>query len=157
LGHTGSLDEAREQLSPPDGAPSAIFFASPECDAWTAFLSRMDDGWYTLVNAMSKNVPELEALFLSSDLKRALYPSTAFEMFRGGKSIRRIHAWREEDGWHFISRGQPLPFEDVSHYSRRSIIDRFNFVILDGMLSKLDINLSAILTGCITDVRLLTT
>lgn len=152
-----SIDAARDQLPPPDGPPSVLLFASPECGSWTGFLSRMDDGWYTLVNAMVKRAPHMEALFVSSDLKSTPFPSTAFEMFRDGKSVRRIHAWKEEDGWHFVNRGVPLPFEDASHYSRHSVAERLNLVILDGMLSQLDINLSALMTGKITEAKLITT
>jgi hypothetical protein len=152
-----SIDAARDQLPPPDGPPSALFFASPECGPWTGLFSRMDDGWYTLVNAMTRHASQLEALFVSSDLKSTPYLSTAFELFRGGSSDRRIHAWKEEDGWHFVSRGVPLSIEDASHYSRRPVAERLNLVILDDMLSKLDINLSALLTGTLTEAKLLTT
>lgn len=118
----------------------------------------MDDGWYTLVNAMTRNHSQLEALFISADLADSHHPSTAFEFFRGGASVRRVHAWKEDDGWHFVNRGIPLPFEDTSRYSQRLIGERLTLAILDEMSAKLGIKLAALrAAGDLTAARVLAT
>ena len=152
-----SLGAIRDQLPPPDAPPSGLFFVSPECKEWTGFLSRMDDGWYTLVNAMSRHASRPEAIYVCVDLEPTSYPSTAFEVFGGGHSVRRVHAWKDEDGWHFIDRGKPLSIEDTSVYSRRLIAQRLDLSILEGLLARLDISLAGLQTASLTRTRLLTT
>ena len=152
-----SLGAAMDQLPPRDGPPSGLFFTSPACVGWTGLANRTDDAWYSLVNAISSQAADLEALYVAGDLAEREYPSTTFEFFYHGHSVRRVQAWREEDGWHFTNEGKPLLFEDVSHYSRRAIADRINLVILDGMLTKLGIHLRALLNSRLSEGRLLTT
>jgi len=147
----------RAHLPPPDGPPSAAFFTSSACVGWTGFLSRLEDGWYTLVNSMSHTDRHPEALFVSADLEIQKYPATAFEFFYGGQSVRRVHAWKEENGWHFLNRGEPLLFEDPKNYSRHNVKDRLNLLVVDDILSKVDIDLSALLNGHLSKVKLLTT
>jgi len=151
-----SLDAAIDQLPPRNGPPSGLFFTSPACSGWTG-LGNRGDAWYTLVNAISEQAKDLEALFVACDLEKTQYPAAAFEFYRDGQSVRCVRASREEDGWHFVNRGTPLPFEDVSQYSRRAISDRLNRTTLETMLSRLDIDLNALLTGPLSTARLLTT
>lgn len=126
---------------PTDGPPGGLFFRSEACGSWTGLLSKVSDGWYTLVSAIAAKNPDIEAIFVRLDWGNAKYCSTVFELFCNGESIRRIQALRDDGGWSFINRGVPQSFEDVSFYSRRSISDRLNFEVLQRMLMNVGVDL----------------
>jgi len=146
-----------DQLPPLDAPPAALLFTSPACASWTGFMSRQADGWITMVSSMSKRAPQIEAISIGRDLGAAIYPSTSLEFFSGGASVRRVRAWREDDGWHFVNRGEVLPFEVSSNYKRRAVKDRLNGEVVDDVLLKLGIDFDELFNQPMSAARLLTT
>ncbi len=138
--------------------PAALLFALPPHNSWTGFLSRLDDGWSTMVNAICSKSPEMKAILVGLDFDaEAKYPRSSFEVFDGGQSVRCVRAWREDNGWHFIIRGEPLPFELTSYYERRKISDRLNSKIIHQLLLKLGINIDSLFNEFMAKAKLIKT
>jgi len=150
-----SMRGLEAEMPSPEGPPSGILFASPVCPEWACFASPSEDGWVTLVNAVSASDPTLEAVFVLDDAGEAKFPARGFEVFRGGRSIRKVRVWKD-DGWHFVNTGPMLPFEDPSAYSPRIIANRLTSSALSDLLLKLEIDLWAMFDDVATDARLLT-
>jgi hypothetical protein len=140
----------------PEGPPCGILFASPSSPLWTCFVSPLEDGWFTLVNAACAHLPALEAVLVTDSDDEDKFPSRGFELFRGGRSIRKVHVWKD-DGWQFVNRGEPLPFEDPSAYSQRVIAKRLTSAALSELLLHFEIDLWAIFDDAPVDARLLAT
>lgn len=157
LEHLTQINAVWARLPSPSAPPAGLFFASPAFDSWTGFVSHLDDGWCTLVNAMSKRSPKVEAILIGRDFEASIYPSTSFEVFRDGASVRSVRAWKEGNGWHFFDRGEALSFEDPANYRRRAIADRLNGEIIDDLLLKLGIDIDQLFRAPLSRAKLLTT
>ena len=155
--HVASVSSLIEGLPKENAPPGGAFFHHEGADAWTAFVSGQRDGWYTMANALNIAAPEIETVIVNDASDDTEFPKRGFEVLRNGKSCRRVMVWKEEDGWHFVNRGEPLEIEDLSCYSRRAIKDRITSAQLHSLLLLLGIDLSAVLTKPISDARILTT
>jgi len=85
------------------------------------------------------------------------YRAAEFELLNHGATVRYVHAWKDERGWHFTNRGEPLWFEDTRYYSKRAIADRLGFAILEEMVSKIGIDLTMLLSAKLSDASAVTT
>lgn len=124
--------ELTRRLPGRNGAPAAALFESFGCPTWTALLNSSEDGWPSLIGGLGK--ARAEILHAAFDILEPVYPSTVFEFFCNGKSVRRLHAWRDDDGWHFLNRGDSMPFENQANYRRKAIANRLNRAIVEELL-----------------------
>jgi hypothetical protein len=81
----------------------------------TLFVSSVADGYSSMINAVSM---QLAGLHLSVEVSRLdiPFPRNALVAFVGGKVRRAVHAIRDSNAWDFYQIGEPLEFEDISHY-----------------------------------------
>jgi hypothetical protein len=81
----------------------------------TLFVSSVADGYSSMINAVSM---QLAGLHLSVEVSRLdiPFPRNALVAFEGGKVRRAVHAMRDTNAWDFYQIGEPLEFEDTSHY-----------------------------------------
>ncbi|TMI62043.1 MAG: hypothetical protein E6H07_17425 [Bacteroidetes bacterium] len=105
----------------------------------TVFFPNFRDGWYTAVYNYTKlrNKNAYQVGFTIDDTKK--YPAYFFSYFykdKGQIAERRVHAIKEDSKWVFFSGRTPLPIEDTSNYTRRSIKDRISNEIIIGYLKR---------------------
>lgn len=124
------LSRVYERCPPAGGAHDrrAVFFEPASSPDTTAFIANLADGWMTLCNVISGQVPG-EQLRLRSAPKQE-YPIHDFDLVSGGESLRYVRAMRDGPRWEFYADGEPCEFEDLTNYRRRRIRDRLNRDIL---------------------------
>jgi hypothetical protein len=107
---------------PPHGR-KAIFLEPVETSGWTAMVANLDDGWATLGVVLSK---ELECCVwrFALDDGQSEYPLRKIDVVCSGQTRRVVQVLREDDGWKWFQKGEPLPGEDADAYERRRVSDR---------------------------------
>jgi hypothetical protein len=102
--------------------------------AWTAVLTNgplgTDLGGLPVLIARAFNTKTIRAV--------ASNGATILEVYVGTKE-RNVYAADDGGRWKFGQFGDPLPFEDVSAYSRHRVKDRFTHDMLHSYLTALDV------------------
>ncbi len=107
-----------------------IVLFSPR-EGLTIYVCNLADGWSSLYGNLIK-ASAFDAYFF-----RATLPETAeykvFQMtaWRHGVLVRQVRALQEEDGWGFLNKGDPLPFEDIERYKKREISARLDRKLIE--------------------------
>lgn len=121
-----------------DGAhlKQSYFFKSNEDTDICVMFSNCSDGWFTLVNVLSKAI-QCEACLFSITSSDVLYGAlNGFHYINNGKSIRTVYAMQDPH-WVFYEDGKQLWFEDGNHYKQHTIKKRMNKEILVSYCTRL--------------------
>jgi hypothetical protein len=102
----------------------------------TLLVTSVADGYWTLVGNISKTIPGTHLVIEVSrpDLK---YPRNAISAIAYGERFRVVYAMRDEPSWQFYDCGQPLDFEDVTHYRARIKKKRLTSAIIASYLKRM--------------------
>ena len=106
-----------------------------------AFITNMGDGWLTLLTSYSYRYNRKTIQIDLSDPKKE-YPIYKFDVRQGKSDSRIVQAMKDSDKWVFYEKGNTLPFEQRTNYTKRKISDRLNNLIIEDYLKKngIDIN-----------------
>jgi hypothetical protein len=104
-------------------------------NAKTLFVSSVADGYASMVMMLSAKIP---GIFVSIRVSKSdtPYPCNELSARSNGKWIRTARALLDSGGWEFFQEGDPLPFEDVSHYSARMKKKRVTPEIIEEYLTR---------------------
>ena len=110
-----------------------VFLASLSdgCFVWTS----LENGWPFLDHLVEIN--GLSAISVRYEFDRI----SELVLWQKGQRLRVLQALND-DPWVWYAEGDPLPFEDVSHYSRRRIRDRLPEALVDEYLEKLGLEVT---------------
>jgi hypothetical protein len=100
------------------------------------FVSSVNDGYHSMVMAISKKIPGVVINFHVSRMD-VEYPGVFIEFFVTGKSHRTVYSMKDERERVFWKKGDPLEFEEPQRYLARRKRDRLNPDIISGYLQKL--------------------
>lgn len=125
-------------------APAAALFESIGCVGWTAIVGSTGDGWLSLPRALARAGLNDVTVCAAVDTSAVPFPSALIEVITSQTSSRKLHSWRDVDGWHFIDRGERLPFENGTIYRKRNIRDRMNLSVIENFLAGFGITLSQV-------------
>jgi hypothetical protein len=106
----------------------AIF--SPHEDI-TVYVCNLADGWVTLYGNLVK-ANAFDAYFFRTTC--AEHPEySAYEMMAWDRGIleRNVRVLRDDDGWNFLNKGSPRPFEHLQRYEKRQISARLDRVLIE--------------------------
>jgi hypothetical protein len=103
-----------------DMARVQIALFAPREDV-TVYVCNLADGWVTLFGNLS-NAGQLDAyLFRATLAEEAPYKVFEMQKWAHGAAVRQLRALQGEDGWTFLDKGEPLPFENPMQYQKRQI------------------------------------
>ncbi len=122
-------------------AEIALF--SPREDV-TIYVCNLSDGWVSLYeNAVKAGA--FDAYFFRATLpETAEYKVFEMEMWRRGSLVRQVRALQEEDGWGFLNKGDPLPFERPKQYNKRAISARLDRKLIESYSEAVGCRISSI-------------
>lgn len=102
----------------------------------TVFFTNYVDGWHTAVYNYSRLFNK-QVFLLGFTMNKSKYePAWFFQYLQSaGKEVNeRVVYLIKEGKWVFYEKGDPLPIEEVSNYSKRYKKDRLNNEIIFGYL-----------------------
>jgi hypothetical protein len=117
--------------------PQRVIFWSPRIyPTKTVLMGRFHDGLSHSISRLSKKSPYQ---WINVRIyKDAIFPGVFFDYYSNrGTVARHLMACKDEEGWEFLQTGPVQPFEDINHYARPVIKDRFNKEIIAGYLARL--------------------
>jgi hypothetical protein len=87
----------------------------------TVYVCNLADGWVSLYGNLVK-ASSFDAYFFRATLSE-MAEYKVFEMmaWRHGLLERELRVLQEEDGWKFVNKGEPMPFESPMQYRKRQI------------------------------------
>ncbi len=100
-----------------------ILFSPGETSSWTAMSANLEDGWATLGVVLSKQLDCCVWRFALDD-GRGEYPLRKIDVVCSGQTRRVVQVLREDDGWKWFQKGEPLPGEDVDAHEHRRVSER---------------------------------
>jgi len=118
----------------------AFFFNSLIEQEKVIMISSLEDGWYTLCNAIANNLKSEYYLFtLSAD--GISDPKNAFYYVNKAEGINRERVvYSMKDGkWVFYEKGEPLQFENLENYKQKIIKKRLTKQILIEYCKKIEL------------------
>ncbi len=121
-----STDKIYVGAPTPGGAhpKSALFYAPTYRPDSTVLFANMEDGWWTLINAVTARLQGTHAQVRITQ-SNVTYPMFNFEVWEDCRSRRAVTCTREDTGkWSFTEVGEPMPFENCADYKKRRIADR---------------------------------
>ena len=115
----------------------AYFFNSLIKPEKTIMISSLEDGWYTLCNIISENL-KCEYYLFTLDDESLPEPKNSFIYVNNmDNELQRVLYSMKVGKWLFYEQGEPLPFEELSHYKQRIIRKRLTKQILIDYCKKL--------------------
>ena len=97
----------------------------------TAYACNLADGWLSLYENHVK-ARTFDAYFFRATLaEHAEYKVFEMISWRHGIRVRQVRALQEEDGWQFLNKGDPLPFEDLERYKKHQVSARMNRKLIE--------------------------
>ncbi len=130
--HTGSLG-ALLSLLDPYWFPTKRLLIEAQ-GPWTAVFSNSHDTYEAYVLSERLKVRGLATAFSVDFVHQGEvrnYGGTSLELVDRGKSVRTIHASRQESGWEFVLLGKELSFEETDRYRARVKRERFDLEMLN--------------------------
>jgi hypothetical protein len=110
----------------------------------TVYVCNLADGWVSLYENLVK-ANAFDAHFFRATLaERAKYEVFEMITWRHGARVRQVRALQEEDGWGFLNKGDPLPFEDVERYEKRRISTRLDRKLIERYSESVGYNIGSI-------------
>ncbi len=145
--HAGPLRDALYKLLPLTSSERVRMLFIQTASRWTAYFDSSSAGTDSFPIVANLAEHRCMGMKVAADPKFgtiwSVYGPEAIgdpELFVN--SVRHISATDEGVGnWEFRQAGKPFPFEDVSHYSKRRIRDRFPIELLVQYLARFDIDL----------------
>lgn len=118
-------DVYAEAPTPGGAHPKVALFYAPEVrPESTVMFADLEDGWWTLVNAIASRCDGTH-LQLRVTGRSAEFPLRGFEVWQGRTSRRAVSCSLDDRGkWLFEQRGQPMSFEVKEDYAKRRISER---------------------------------
>jgi hypothetical protein len=106
----------------------AIF--SPHEDI-TIYVCNLADGWVTLHGNLVKANAFDAYYFRTTCSEHAEY--SVYEMMAWDRGIleRHVRVLQDDDGWKFLDKGNPRPFEDLQRYKKRQISARLDRALIE--------------------------
>jgi len=97
----------------------------------TVYVCNLADGWVSVYENLVK-ANAFDAYFFRATLaEQAEYKVFGMAAWQHGVLARQVRALQEEDGWGFLNKGDPLPFEDVERYKKRQVSARLDRKLID--------------------------
>jgi hypothetical protein len=131
--HLESLLLRKEEL--PLNRYTAFFYSPLNSPNFVSMVTTIEDGWYTLFNALSLDMNGESYRISVSDKGGEFY---SFQSYQRGKE--RVVYVMEELKWTFYERGERLPFEQSDAYAKRRVRDRLNEPMLMDYLLKVGVD-----------------
>ena len=92
----------------------------------TVLFVDLEDGWWTLVNAISEKLSGTHAQ-VRCTVADEEFPMASFELWSEHRSKRAVSCMKDDRGkWIFTSVGEPLEFEERTAYKRHRTADRLS-------------------------------
>lgn len=126
------FDGSRPSEAPPT---RVIVFEPSSAPGTSVMLTNQSDGWMTLCNVLSMQLPGEHVQFRSA--VNTEFPVNDFELFSDAETLRYVRAFRDDPKWEFYAMGERQWFEDETHYRKPRIADRLTRSILVEYLRKL--------------------
>lgn len=102
----------------------------------TLFVSSVADGYSSMIYMVSRRLPDIHLAFQVSSLS-CEYPRNAITAIAESREIRVVYAMRDTNAWEFFEKGDPLLFEDSTHYHSRRKRDRLTPDIISKYLANM--------------------
>ena len=108
------------------------------------YVCNLADGWISVFGNLVA-AGAFDAYFFRATLAQQA-PYKVFEMqgWRGGALERHLRVLQDEDGWSFLNKGDPLPFESPMQYKRRQIGARLDWRLLERYSEALGYRIGAV-------------
>lgn len=119
----------------------ATIFAPRISEQNSILVANLQDGWYTLINVLCKEL-RCDGLRIRTSTDDVQYPINSIAIYEGGQETRIVQTMLDGDRWDFFQRGAKKAFESETNYRRRRIKDRFDRVILFGYLTALGFDIT---------------
>lgn len=150
--------DLRKYIDPETGATLEHFswWASESYPNMVFLSSNQADGFYSGCYSLRSRLGCSYVNFtVSQEGDLESYNKNSFYYMGPDKKERVVYSLKE-DRWTFYQEGDPLPFEDLSHYGKRRVKDRINFDIIKEYLLKIGIDFYKIdsqVTKCSSFIR----
>ncbi len=121
--------------------PLRILFWEPlNCSGNTVCMANHSDG---MSHTVSRLAQELPYTWINIRIHAGpSHPASFFDYYAdGGRVVRSISSYVDEDGWIFFQEGPVQSFENKSYYHRRLKKDRLNRAIITEYMAKLGFNI----------------
>jgi hypothetical protein len=118
----------------------ALIFSPRAYPMRCVFVSNSQDGWYTLVNCICRDLG-CKCIRITSTLDNVVYPANSFRVYEQGRDVRFVRAMLDSDRWDFFEEGAVQQFENAANYRKRRIRDRLNRAVIIDYLKRIDIDI----------------
>jgi hypothetical protein len=128
---------------PPFGGahfPKAIFYKPKCCEDKTIMISNYSDGWESLSNYISNELKTSCCSFKISINENIDDVLNSFSFWKEKSIQRHVSVMKDPKKWIFYEYGDPLWFENTSHYKQKVIKKRLTKDILIFYSNKLGID-----------------
>lgn len=97
----------------------------------TIYVCNLADGWVSLYENVIKSSTFDAFFFRATSEENDEYKIFEMMAWQRGVLVRHIRALQDDDGWKFLNKGDPLPFENVARYKKRAIGARLDHKTLE--------------------------
>lgn len=119
-------------VDPIYGQLSNFYVGASNESSKTFFLTNLPDGWTTMSRYLSKIVScKCIQIRISTEPKSGLFE---YCLINSGETIRTIQLLQDTK-WIFSTEGDPLPYEDLTHYENKHTSKRFNVDLIKSYLN----------------------
>jgi hypothetical protein len=95
-------------------------------DELTVYVCNLADGWISLYSNLVKAYTFDASFFRATLSEQTEYKVFEMKGWRQGIQNRQVRVLQDDDGWKFVSNGDPLPFESPMQYRKRQISARLD-------------------------------
>lgn len=139
-----------EWIDPQYGQLSIFFIGSNKDISKTIYLSNSYSGLVSFVRFFSKSIGcKCIQIRISTLPESGIFE---YEVMQSGISIRIVQLIQDTK-WIFFTKGDPLPYEDVSVYENRLMKNKFNAEIIKAYLKAEGIDFDTIFNSEYTGVK----
>ena len=135
----------------PQYGKMAIFFIGSNLDInHTIFMSNVPDGWMNMASFFPKKVGcKCIQIRISTEPESGIFE---YRVLQNDDTIRIIQLIQDTK-WIFFTKGDPLPYEDVSVYENRLMKNKFNVEIIKAYLKAEGIDFDTLFNNEYTGVK----